>query len=116
LRFCNACGAPLPSAPAPSAYAPQQGYAPYGAYPQPPYPVYYQRPPEPDEPNTGLNVLGFFFPIIGLILYAVWNSTTPLRAKAILKWSVIGLVVSAAIAIITIIAIFAFSASMLDFM
>ena len=45
---------------------------------------------EPDVESTGLNVLSFFIPIVGLILYIVFNNKTPLKAKAIGKWALIG--------------------------
>ena len=38
-----------------------------------------------DAPSTGFAVLGFLFPIIGLILYLVWKSERPLRAKSVGK-------------------------------
>ncbi len=35
-----------------------------------------------DAPNGGFAVLSFFFPIIGLILFCVWKSTFPRKAKS----------------------------------
>lgn len=35
-----------------------------------------------NETYTGLTVLGFFFPLIALVLYIVWNSTQPAKALA----------------------------------
>lgn len=32
--------------------------------------------------NFGWSVLGFFIPIVGLILYLVWKETSPSKAKA----------------------------------
>ncbi len=43
-----------------------------------------------DSPSTGLKVLCFFFPIIGLILYLVKKDQTPISAKAYGKWALIG--------------------------
>ena len=45
-----------------------------------------------DQPSTGLNVLAFLFPLIGLILYLSYKKTAPVRAKAIEKWTLIGFV------------------------
>ena len=45
-----------------------------------------------DQPSTGLNVLAFLFPLIGLILYPSFKKTMPVRAKAIEKWTLIGFV------------------------
>lgn len=38
---------------------------------------------EEDKPNVGLNVLSVFIPIVGLVLYCVWNSKTPKKAKSV---------------------------------
>ncbi len=45
---------------------------------------------EPDVPSTRLNVLSFFIPLAGLILYGVYYDKTPNKAKAIGKWALIG--------------------------
>lgn len=57
-------------------------------------PAQSQNSVEPDKISTGLNVLSFFFPIIGLILYILWHEKTPLKAKAIGKWAIIGFIVN----------------------
>ena len=46
-----------------------------------------------DIPSTGLNILSFFFPLVGLILYLVYVDSTPRRAKDIGKWALIGFIV-----------------------
>ena len=51
------------------------------------------RNSEPDEPSTGLNILSFLIPIVGLILYIVYHDKTPEKAKAIGKWALIGFAV-----------------------
>jgi hypothetical protein len=43
-----------------------------------------------DEPSIGLNLVGFLFPLVGLILYCVFLSDTPKKANAIGKWALIG--------------------------
>jgi len=43
-----------------------------------------------DKPNTGLNILSLFFPIVGIILYFVWKKETPKKAKSILTYGLIG--------------------------
>ncbi|MHC1723713.1 MAG: hypothetical protein AB9836_10995 [Aminipila sp.] len=43
-----------------------------------------------DEPSTGLNILSFFFPVVGLILYLVFMDKTPKRAKKIGNFALIG--------------------------
>lgn len=47
-----------------------------------------------DEPNAGFAVLGFFIPLIGLILYLVWKDKTPLKARSCGKGALIGVIVS----------------------
>ena len=45
-----------------------------------------------DKPNLLLNVLSFFLPIVGLILYFVMKKEKPVKANAIGKWALIGFV------------------------
>lgn len=52
-----------------------------------------------DKPSTGLNMLAFLFPVIGLILFLCFQMTTPVRAKAIGKWAQDGFVVGVALSI-----------------
>lgn len=53
-----------------------------------------------DKPSTGLNILAFLFPLVGLILFLCFQKTTPVRAKAIGKWALDGFAVSAALSIL----------------
>lgn len=46
-----------------------------------------------DAPSTGLALLGFFFPLIGLILYCVFKSDEPLKAHSAGKGALIGVIV-----------------------
>ena len=53
--------------------------------------------------KTLWTVLGFFFPlIVSVILYFVWRNEKPVRANAIIKGMVIGLITGAIFAVITI--------------
>ena len=70
------------------------GAPPYGAP---------QRPVEQDAPNGGFAVLGFFFPLIGLILYLVWKDTLPLRAHSCGKGALIGVNIYGSVVVLTII-------------
>lgn len=54
-----------------------------------------------DAPSTGFAVLGFLFPIIGLILYLVWKRERPLRAKSAGKGALIGFIVGIVFSIIS---------------
>lgn len=58
---------------------------------------------ETDAPSAGFAVLGFFFPLIGLILYLVWKDEFPLRAGSCGKGALIGVIVSAALAVLYIV-------------
>lgn len=43
----------------------------------------YQRPPATEDTGSiGWGILGFFIPIVGLILFLVWNSSKPRNAKS----------------------------------
>ena len=86
--FCPNCGTPVAGAPAP-------GPAPaYNAAP-----MYPQQAPV-DQPSIGYAILGFFFPIIGLILFLVWKDQKPLQAKSVGKGALIGAIVSVVVGII----------------
>lgn len=53
-----------------------------------------------DAPNTGVAVLGFLIPVVGIILYFVWKDQTPLKAKSAGKGALIGTIVSVILGII----------------
>jgi hypothetical protein len=46
-----------------------------------------------DAPSVGFAVLCFFMPLVGLILYLVWKSEYPLKAKSCGKGALIGAIV-----------------------
>lgn len=77
MKYCTHCGAQLLDE---AVFCPKCGCAAS------------RKNLEPDVPSTGLNVLAFLFPIVGLILYLVNNDKSPLKAKAIGKWALIGFV------------------------
>ena len=54
-----------------------------------------------DAPNTGLAVLSFFFPLVGLILYVLNMETSPLKAKSAGKGALIGVITSGVVGIIS---------------
>ena len=116
-KFCQNCGAPVESAAAAGTGA--AGYGSASANPSSgSYAGYYERQNaqsqnaqrqnaqpnynyvEQDIPSTGLNVLAFFLPLVGLILYLVYVDSTPRRAKAIGKFALIGFGVGVALGII----------------
>lgn len=47
-----------------------------------------------DSSSVGFALLGFFIPIVGLILYFVWKESQPLKAKSAGKGALIGFCVS----------------------
>ena len=94
--FCPSCGAKVqytantssqsqaPQPPAPVAQ-PQAQQSPQQPYSQPQYAgqaSYAGQPAAPvDSGSFGWAVLGFFIPIVGLVLYLVWKSERPRSAK-----------------------------------
>ena len=60
-------------------------------------------PQADDAPSAGFAVLCFFFPIVGLILYLVWNDTMPMRARSCGKGAIIGFIVWLILGIISIV-------------
>ena len=82
----------------------QQGAYDQAAYQQPvyqatpqPYPQSYQ---ETDSGSFGWAVLGFFFPIVGLILFLVWKQSKPKCAKVAGIGAVVGVGISVGFSIL----------------
>ncbi|GHU99916.1 hypothetical protein FACS1894211_06200 [Clostridia bacterium] len=111
-QFCTRCGnssAPNPfeghpnGAPPPP---PQNGYYPpnNGAYNYAPPPV---RPAVHDSRSFGFALLGFIWPLIGLILYLIWKDERPLRAKSCGKGALVGVICQVALVIVYIVVILA---------
>ena len=64
-----------------------------------------------EEGSTGgWAVLGFFFPLVGLILYLAWIDTKPKSAKAAGKGAIIGFIVGIVLTIILLIILFSLMA------
>ena len=55
-----------------------------------------------DASSLGWAVLGFFIPLVGLILYLVWKNEYPLRAKSVGKGALVSVIVSVVLYIIVI--------------
>ena len=79
-KFCPYCGAQLNGQPSQGDYQPLYNQQTYYSHPD-------------DEPSFGYALLSFFIPIVGIILFIVWNKEFPLRAKSCLKGFVAGLVI-----------------------
>ncbi len=56
-----------------------------------------------DTGNIGWGFLGFFFPLIGLILYLVWKDDKPLSAHVAGKGALISVIISVVVSILSII-------------
>lgn len=93
-QFCPYCGAASNAENAGGQNAARQNGSDNG-YAAPPYPPYPPRPyPNPqDIYSGGWIALGFFFPLVGLILYLVWQTELPNRARACGKGALIGVIV-----------------------
>lgn len=59
---------------------------------------------EEQKGNAGWAVLGFFLPLVGLILWLVWKDNKPGDAKMAGKGALIGVVIEVVIGVIAIIA------------
>ena len=96
--YCKRCGAQIDNG---SAFCPNCG-APQGDGQG-----YYQqsRPSNYDSGSIGWGILGFFFPMVGLILWLVWMNDRPLSAKM----AGLGALVSVIFSVVMFIAIFAFA-------
>lgn len=64
-----------------------------------------------DKASVGFNVLAFFVPIVGLILFLVWKNETPKKAKAIGISALVGYILSIIVPIILAIIMFGISIS-----
>ncbi len=59
-----------------------------------------------DAPSVGYAVLGFFIPIVGLILYLVWKQEFPMRAKSAGKGALISVIVEVSLVVLIYLLIF----------
>ena len=86
-RFCPGCGAKLDGGANPNAQAA--------------YPAYHAAPnAAQEEAGAGWKVLSFFIPLVGLILFLVWNNEAPRKAKACGKWALIGFITGIVISVL----------------
>ncbi len=53
-----------------------------------------------DTNSIGWAILGFFIPLVGLILYLIWKDTRPNDAKKAGKGALIGVIVNVVISIV----------------
>ncbi|MEG0367357.1 MAG: zinc ribbon domain-containing protein [Coprobacillus sp.] len=83
-KFCPYCGA----AQEVQATQENQGYQPIN---EQPYQQSYQTA-QGDESSIGFAFLSFFIPIVGIVLYIVWNKEYPKKAKSCLKGFIVSIV------------------------
>lgn len=73
------------------------------------------QPTAQDSGSAGWAVLGFFFPIVGLILYLVWKTEKPLSARragmGALVSVIVGVVITVIWFILAFVAMMSFGAS-----
>ena len=87
MKYCTHCGGELADE---AVLCPNCG----SAVPQAP------MPEKGDKRSVGLNIVGFLFPLIGLILFLCLKKDTPVRAKSIGKWALIGLILAIVLGVI----------------
>lgn len=84
-KFCPYCGAQLDMQPSSEGY-----YEPIHDQ------MNNQQTPvrEDDAPSGGFAFLSFLVPIVGLVLYLIWNKEYPLKAKSCLKGFIANIVLT----------------------
>lgn len=95
--FCKQCGSQIDES---AKYCPQCGACQSE-------PVQNMQPPRAISDTTnavGYGFLGFFFPIVGLVLFLVWRWERPKAAKA----SGLGALISTLIGVVSVLVVFGF--------
>jgi len=67
-----------------------------------------------DAPSFGFAFLCFLFPIVGLILYLVWNNSSPKKAKSCGKGAIVGFIVGVVFSIIYAVVVFGIMMNAID--
>lgn len=62
-----------------------------------------QQPTAQDNGSFGWAVLGFFFPIVGLVLYLVWRTEKPLSARRAGIGALVSVIVGAVLTVLLIV-------------
>ena len=65
-----------------------------------------------DSSSFGFAILGFFIPILGLILFLIYEEKKPKRAKSVGKGALIGFITKIVLSIILVILYVVFAASL----
>lgn len=98
--YCSHCGKPIPEG---ADYCLNCGCSVNGG-----------RPDKNDSSSFGFALLGFLFPLIGLILYFVYDDKRPKRAKSVGKGALVGVITRIVVSILLTVATFFFSVSVMD--
>ncbi len=98
--YCSHCGKPIPEG---ADYCQNCGCAVNGS-----------APSKDDSSSFGFALLGFLFPLIGLILYFVYEDKRPKRAKSVGKGALAGVITGIVVGILLAVATFFFSVSVMD--
>ena len=91
-KFCTNCGEPLKSH---YKVCPNCGQAVNNAYQSNKTPrtsTQASKAQEGEGDTFGWGILGFFFPLVGFILFLVWQTEKPLTAKSAGTGALIGLI------------------------
>jgi len=55
--------------------------------------MYLYNGEDPDDKNSrGLNILAFLIPLVGLVLFFIFNGKQPIKARGIGKWTLFGFI------------------------
>ncbi len=101
MKYCQSCGQQIPDTAnfCPTCGAPQNsGYGGFGGYGDGRGPIY-----EVDAPSRLLAFVGFFFPVVGLIMYLYWRRSMPLKARSAGRGALAGVILQIALEIIVVI-------------
>ena len=93
---CPRCGAPV--SPASNRPACQQVAPPQQTY---------SPTPCKDGASAGLNVLSFFIPLAGWILWAAYKTEAPIKAKSCCEFAWLGFILGVLLSIITVFSLMA---------
>jgi len=95
MTYCQNCGTQIPdnavACPACGTYV-QQGV--------PTQPVYGTQPSNDDTGSIGWGILGFLFPLVGLILFLVWKDDKPKSSKVAGKGALISVILSVVLTVL----------------
>jgi uncharacterized membrane protein YvbJ len=78
MTYCNKCGTEIADH---TFFCPNCGAEQNPQAPQT-YRTYTASPAADDKGGIGWAILGFIFPVIGLIMFLIWRKTKPNRAKS----------------------------------